>query len=344
MSAQLESLTNREKIILRHVVEDFIKSATPVGSKTISEKADINLSPATIRNIMSNLEELSLLTHQHTSGGRLPTDKGYRYFVNEIMEVEPLKKSEEEFLKKQFSDLDFPTEDIFREISKILGKLSKEISIVSQPFISEGRLEKIELVLISSTRILVIVSVQSGLIRTLMFEVDSQISARELQNLASILNEKLAGLTLREIRDTFEARFKDLVPASRQVIKIFTDSIDRIFKDEQEGITIYIGGTTEILSQPEFLNLENYKSIIELTDDREVVVHVLNSIEFNNNNIFISIGSENNDEKLKNYSIVSTIYETNGVKGKIALIGPKRMNYSKMVSMLEYTSKIISEY
>jgi heat-inducible transcriptional repressor len=146
-------LTDREKIILRYIIEDFIQTANPIGSRYISRKSDIKLSPATIRNVMSGLEELNFLTHQHTSGGRVPTDKGYRYFVNELMDVEPLKSTDKDKIKKQIEEIDLLGEEIFKETSKILGRLTKEISIVSQPYFSKGILEKVELIDLSSTKI-----------------------------------------------------------------------------------------------------------------------------------------------------------------------------------------------
>jgi heat-inducible transcriptional repressor len=290
---------------------------------------------------MSDLEDMNFLTHNHTSGGRIPTDKGYRYFVNELMDLEPLKSGEAQMLKNQINDIDFVSDEIYKEASKILGQLSKEISIVSQPYLSEGIFEKLELVNLSSSKLLVVVSIQSGLMRTLLFDVESGISRDKLDNIAQLLNQKLAGLTLKEIRKTFKERIGDLGTSSREIMKIFVESIDKIFHDEKEGMTLYIGGTTEILSQPEFDDTANYKNIIEFTGDKDIVVHVLNTIP--QKGISITIGNENLDEKLKNYSIVSTSYSIGDVKGKIALIGPKRMNYSKMVSILDFTSKIITE-
>ncbi|MCI0450547.1 MAG: heat-inducible transcriptional repressor HrcA [Chlorobi bacterium] len=338
-----DELSNREKIILRYIIDDFIKTAIPVGSRYISKKTDINLSPATIRNVMSDLEDLNFLTHHHTSGGRVPTDKGYRYFVNELMNDKPLKENDRELLKNQIGDVDLAADEIYKEVSKILGRLSKEISIVSQPYLSEGLFEKIELVSLSSTKLLVVVSVQSGLVRTILFDVESEFPRNKLGKFAAILNQKLSGLTLKEIRRTFRERIGDLQSDSKEIIKVFIDSIDKIFQDEKEGLTLYIGGTTDILSQPEFDDTSNYKNIIEFTDDKDVVVHVLNSLPSESSGIAVSIGSENKDEKLKNFSIVSTTYSIGDVKGKIALIGPKRMNYSKMISMLNYTSKLITE-
>ncbi len=336
-----QGLTDREKVILRYIIEDFIQTANPVGSRYISKKTDINLSPATIRNVMSDLEELYYITHPHTSGGRVPTDKGYRYFVDELMDLEPLKQNEKSKIKKAIDEMEASGDEIFKETSKILGRLTKEISIVSQPYFSNGVFEKLELVNLSSTKLLVVVSIKSGLVRTLLFDLDSQISRDKLDKISGILNEKLSGLTLKEIRNTYKDRVGDMKNEDTGILKVFVDSIDKIFQDENEGMTLYFGGTVEILSQPEFENTEDYKNIIEFTDDKNVVVHVLNNLPSEVNNISVSIGGENKDGKLKNYSIVSTSYNIGDVSGKIALIGPRRMDYSKLISLLNYTSELI---
>jgi heat-inducible transcriptional repressor len=292
---------------------------------------------------MSDLEGLNFLTHPHTSGGRVPTDKGFRYFVNELMDVEPLKQTDKMKIKKQMDDVDLAGEEIFKETSKILGRLTKEISVVSQPYFSKGILEKVELIDISSSKLLVVVSIGSGLVRTLIFDIESQIKRDNLDKVCRQLNEKLAGLSLEEIRRTFMDRIGDLKTGETGIINVFIDSIDKIFQDENEGMTLYIGGTAEILAQPEFGDKESYKNIIELTDDKNVVFHVLDALPAEVKGISISIGEENKDDKLKNFSIVSRTYSVGDVNGKIAVIGPKRMDYSKMISVLNYTSEIISE-
>jgi heat-inducible transcriptional repressor len=332
-------LTERERIILRYVIEDFIKTASPVGSRFVSKKSDINLSPATIRNVMSDLEERKYLTHPHTSGGRMPTDKGYRYFVDELMEVEPLKAGEKFRIRKQIEDSD----EVFKEVSTILGKLTSEISVVSQPYFSEGVLEKLELVDLSSSKLLVVVSIHSGLVRTLIFDIESTIKRDKLDRLTRILNEKLAGLTLKDIRKTYKDRIRGITDEDTGIVKIFIDSIDKIFQDEKEGVTLYVGGTVEILAQPEFVNTGNYKNIIEITNNRNIVFHVLNTLPYDEDSIAVSIGDENKDEKFRNFSIVSKTYNVGGVNGKVAIIGPKRMDYSKMISLLDYTSRILTE-
>ena len=252
-------------------------------------------------------------------------------------------QNEKDLLKAQLSEADASQDEIYKEVSRILGRLSKEISIVSQPYLSQGVFEKLELVNLSSTRLLVVVSIKSGLMRTILFDLESGISRDKIERVTGILNEKLSGLTLTEIRSTFVERIRDIQTDSKEILKVFIDSIDKIFQDEKEGMTLYFGGTTEILSQPEFGDTQNYKNIIELTDEKNIVVHVLNNMPTDQNGISISIGAENKDEKLKDYSIVSSEYIVGDIKGRIALIGPKRMNYSKMVSMLDFTSKIITE-
>lgn len=339
----MEELSFREKVILRCIIEEFIHTANPIGSRYISKSSDIKLSPATIRNVMSDLENLNFLTHNHTSGGRVPTDKGYRYFVNELMESDPIIQNEKDLLSAQINESEPGKDEIYKEVSKILGRLSKEISIVSQPYLSQGIFEKLELVNLSSTKLLVVVSIQSGLVRTLLFDIESGISRDKIERITGILNGKLSGLTLTEIRNTFLERIKDIQSDSKEIIKIFIDSIDKIFQDEKEGMTLYISGQTEILSQPEFGDTQNYRNLIELTDEKDIVVHVLNNMPIDESGVSISIGAEINDEKLKNYSIISSEYNVGDVKGRIALIGPKRMNYSKMVSMLNFTSKIITD-
>jgi heat-inducible transcriptional repressor len=337
-------LSDREKVILKYIIEDFIQTANPVGSRYISKKTDVNLSPASIRNVMSDLENKDYLTHKHTSAGRIPTDKGYRYFVDELMENSKLSgfdEQEKTALLKGIGEADLSSEEIYKEVSRILGKLTQEISIVSQPYFSEGIFEKLELIELSSTKLLVVVSIGSGLVRTLVFDIESGIGREKLEHISRILNEKLNGLTLKEIRNTFHERISEISTEHRAVIKLFVDTIDKIFQEEKEGLTLYIGGTVEILAQPEFGNTKDYKDIIELTEDRDVVFHVLNELS-TEEGIAISIGEENKEGKLKNCSIISSTYSTGNTKGKIAVVGPKRMNYAKLVSMLNYTSALIS--
>jgi heat-inducible transcriptional repressor len=341
-----ENLSNREKEILRYIVENFIKYALPVGSREISMQTDLNLSSATIRNVMSDLEDLNLLETPHTSAGRKPTDKGYRFYVDSLMNKEALNKSEIKFIKSKIEDSKtsvLDNEDLFLETSRILGKISHQLAVVTQPFLSTGIFEKLELISISSKKILVVLNIKSGYVRTVMMEVESEISRDKLDSLAAFLNERLQGLTLKEIRETFEERVTDYKYKEPELIQMFMNSIDKLYYDEEKGRKIFVGGTGDIITQPEFDDPKNFKSIIDLTEDKNLVVHIFQKPGKGKNEISISIGAENREKKLKDYSVVCTSYSFGEIKGKIGIIGPKRMNYKKMISLIEYTSKLISE-
>jgi heat-inducible transcriptional repressor len=341
-----ENLSNREKEILRYIVENFIKYALPVGSREISKQTDLNLSSATIRNVMSDLEDLDLLETPHTSAGRMPTDKGYRFYVDTLMNKESLNKSEINFIKSQIEDSKtsvLDNEDLFIETSRILGKISHQLAVVTQPFLSTGIFEKLELVNISSKKILVVLNIKSGYVRTVIMEVESEISRDKLDRLASFLNERLQGLTLQEIRETFEERVTDYKYKEPELIQMFINSIDKLYYDEEKGRKIFVGGTGDIITQPEFDDPKNFKNIINLTEDKNLVVHIFQKPGKGKNEVTISIGSENKEKKLKDYSVVCTSYSFGEIKGNIGIIGPKRMNYKKMISLIKYTSRLISE-
>ena len=339
-----EHLSHREKEVLKYIVENFVISAIPVGSRAISKQTDLNLSSATIRNVMSDLEDKDLLSTPHTSSGRIPTDRGYRLYVDSLMQKGNLTKKEINIIKAHVDEVKatkLDKDDIYMDISRILGKISHQLAVVSQPFLKSGVLEKINIVKISSKKLLVVMNIKSGFVKTVILEIDSEVSKTKLDRLISFLNEKLQGLTLKEIRETFEERVKDYSSPDSGLIQMFINSIDEIYADEDKGNKIFVGGTGEIILQPEFDDPQNLKNIIELAEDKSLVLHIFQNIE--KDDLSISIGNENPDEKLKDFSILCRKYKIGDVIGNIGILGPMRMNYSKMITLLEYTSKLISD-
>ncbi|MCB0726279.1 MAG: heat-inducible transcription repressor HrcA [Ignavibacteriae bacterium] len=341
-----ESLTDREKEVLKYVVENFIRIASPIGSRSVSKKTDLNLSSATIRNVMSDLEEMDLLNTPHTSAGRIPTDKGYRYYVDMLMNSEKLNLEEEYRIRSQFDDMNLnivESRDLYIETSRILGKITHLLSIVSQPLMSKGLFDKLEFVSLASNKILVVLNIKSGMVKTVIMEIDTEIPKSRLDDLSSFLNERLQGLTLDQIRESFSERVKDYKHKEPELIRLFVNSLDKLYSDEEKGNRIYVGGTGDLIMQPEFENPKNFKEIINLAEDKNLVIHIFENSFKSDNEVMISIGSENEEERLKNYSVVTTSYKAGDVKGNIGVIGPKRMNYARMISLLQYTSKIINE-
>lgn len=337
-------LTNREREVLLFIVENFISSALPVGSRSISKGTDLNLSSATIRNVMSDLEERELLKTPHTSAGRVPTDKAYRYYVDTLMNDQRLTEKEKKLLETQILEqkhLLIENEEIYIETSRILGKISHQLAIITKPFLDNAVFERLEIVNLSSNKILVVINIRSGYAKTVLIELQTEVQREKLDSLASFLNERLQGLTLKEIRDTFDERVDDYRHSEPELIKVFVNSKEEIYGSGDTG-TVYISGTGEVINQPEFEDPKSFKNIITLAEDKQLVVEIFRDGSERNDGMIISIGEENPGSKLKDYSIIRTTYNINDMKGNIGIIGPKRMNYAKMVSLLNYTSDLIS--
>ena len=336
-----KQLTEREKTVLRFIVHNFILSATPVGSRYISRKHGMGLSPATIRNVMANLEEMGYLSHPHTSAGRIPTDVGYRFYVNSLMEIHRLTETEKQTIRRQLDSVS-DAEEMLRESSKLLGKISRQLSVVSSPHLSSGTFEKLELVTISSNKIIVILAIKSGLVRTIMMEVYSEIPREKMEDISSFLNQRLSGLTLQQIRDTFSSRVQDVKNEESGLIRLFIESVDKLFADIKEGDKVHIAGTENLITQPEFGNPENFRGIIELINNEDIIVHVLEKHD-GTDEVTVTIGQENEEKRMRIYSVVTSPYSIGDVTGTVGLIGPKRMDYSKLIPLVDYVAKVISK-
>lgn len=340
-----EELTEREKTILRSIVQQFILTATPVGSRNITKKYDVGFSPATVRNVMSDLEDSGYIDHPHTSAGRIPTDKGYRYYVNSLMDVEKLKPREKELIEKSLGIEFDQSDELVKITSRLLSSITKQIACVTYPNLESGILSKIQIISLTSSRILVVISIKSGLVKTITMELDSDIKESQIESVQSLLNERLAGLSLEEIRNTFKERFLDVDDDQKPIIRLFVDSVDKLFKDDVTSDRLIVTGAKNVLQQPEFENPENFQSIIELIEDKDVIIHIMEkSSESKKEEVYISIGSENVEKKLKDYSFVSKEYKFGETSGTLGIIGPKRMEYSRIVAIVDYLAKVLSEH
>jgi len=336
----MNELNDRERTILHNIVYSYIQTAIPVGSRFISKRKDIGLSPATIRNVMSDLEYFGYLDHPHTSAGRIPTDKGYRFYVNELMEIESLPDQDRSVIQAQLQG-NIETDDVLKIASRILGTISHQLGVVTAPQMTSGIFEKLEMISLSTTRLLVIISIRSGLVKTLMMEIHSEISRAKLEEVSRYLNERLSGLTLKEIRDTFPERVRDLRNEETGLIRLFIESVDKLF-DENKKEKIHIGGTTSILTQPEFDTAKNFKTIVELMDNEEMIIHVLENSDLRSGSATVTIGEETKIENLKDFSVVTTTYTVGELAGTIGILGPKRMEYSKLIPLVDYVAKTIT--
>lgn len=336
-------LNERERTVLHYVVRDFIETATPIGSRYISKRHDdvLGLSSASIRNVMSDLEYLGYINHPHTSAGRVPTDMGYRFYLDALMKTEALSATEQKVIRDTLHSAD-AGDDLLKESSKLMGKISRQLCVITPPHLSSGMFEKIELVSIVGNRVMVIISIKSGLIRTMMLEVESEIAREKLDDIARFLNERLSGLTIQEIRDTFPERVRDGAGDDTGLIRLFIDSVEKLFPGSRSE-KLHIGGAGDIIEQPEFLNPTDFRGVIELINNEEIIIHVLEKHETPPPGVRVVIGEENRDSKLASYSVITSSYTTGEVTGTIGVIGPKRMNYSRVIPLVDYVARTISE-
>jgi heat-inducible transcriptional repressor len=337
-----ENLSDREQSVLRHVVHNYIVTAIPVGSRYISKHFESLLSPATIRNVMSDLEESGYLSQPHTSAGRVPTDMGYRYYVDFLMELEKISDKEKLIIREHL-DKAIDAEELLRDTSRLLGKISNQLSIVTSPHLGSGIFHKLELMQVSNSKMLVLISIQSGIIRTIMLEVGMELKKDVLDQVSRILNERLSGLTLREIRDTFVDRMSDYKDERTGLIRLFVDSVDQLFDDSKEREKVHIAGTGNLIEHPEFGDPKNFRSVIEMIENEDIIVHLLEKHDIPNKDFVITIGAENEETKAQDYSLVTATYNVNGVSGRVGIMGSTRMNYSKLIPLVDHVAKVIAE-
>ena len=340
----LPELTDREELVLRYIVQHYVLTANPVGSRYLSKRLEEeSLSAATIRNVMADLEEKGYITHPHTSAGRMPTDYGYRLYVDMLVRMEGLTQAEQLEIKEGIH-ADAPHAQIMKETSRLIAGISNQLGIVTAPEILGGILERLELVQLSSSRLMVILSLRAGMVKTVMLEIQEDVSRDRTEALTSLLNERLAGLTILEIRNTYKDRLVDLAGSSESsgLIRIFLDSAERIFDDQLGVERVHVVPATEILYQPEFSSPDQVRGIVELMENEEIVIHLLEGHGSKENTVHVTIGTEHEDERMVDYSLIATRYKMGETYGTIGLIGPKRMNYARLMSLVGYVANTLT--
>ncbi len=294
---------------------------------------------------MSDLEESGFINHPHTSAGRMPTDKGYRVYVDSLMELEHLNRTDQRKIKQTFDQQYGETEELLSLTSKLLSNITNQIACVLYPSLETGILEKVQLVTISSTRLLVVVSIKSGLVKTITLEYNTEFEEQKIQSVQRLLNERLSGLALSEIRATFQERFHDVDQKEKPVITLFLDAVDKIFIDGKKEEKLFLSGTKNLIKQPEFETASRIQSVIELLEEKEVIVHILEqSSESKKGEVSVSIGREIPNMKMEEYSVITKEYKFGENVGTLGIVGPKRMEYAKIIAIVDYVSNILTGY
>jgi heat-inducible transcriptional repressor len=336
-----EQLSERELRVLEAVVQTYIQTAEPAGSQTIARKFGLGVSPATIRNTMSELEDKGYLFHPHTSAGRIPTDRAYRVYVDTIMRLSPPSHQEQHTLRTELVGARSPVEEILRRAAQVLGVLTQELGVAVTPALDQVVLERLELVPVTSERLLLVFNLRSGVVRTIFVEVPGRLASHSVQQVAQILNERLSGLTIKEIRATLPERLRDAGrnEEGRELLNIFIAEGDELFDLSHEENAVVLGSAQMLAEQPEFASNSRMRELLRLTEGRDLLKQALESRR--QRGLSVTIGAENPDARLSDFTLVTSSYEAGGLKGVIGVMGPTRMPYDKIIGLVEHTSRLV---
>lgn len=330
-------LEDRKKKILQAVIHHYIKTAKPVASGVLTESYNFGLSPATIRSMMAELEEDGYLTHPHTSAGRIPTDQGYREYVNSLIELQRLAIEEEARVRHEYNNKMKEIEDLLVQTSHVLSGLSKYSGFVMTPRFDKNKLKYLELLSVSD-RVLVIMVTESGMVRHKTMDVN--ISREKLAEMSRMLNERLRGLSLAEARKQIVQEIADLEKRENAAVNLVRKMSREIFDFEEE---VYMDGAENVMTLPEFHDYEPMRCLLKLSGDKDIIKNLFDKGAVRNG-VQVMIGSESSCHELKNLSVVSTVYRNNdNSMGVLGIIGPKRMEYGKMMALVNAVSKMLNK-
>ena len=345
-------MSKRKKGILKAIVNEYILTAEPVGSRTLARKYNFGVSPATIRNEMSDLEMHNYLAQPHKSAGRVPTDKGYRFYVDSLISFKELSESKTKLIEEKYRAKKNEVKKLVQQTSVMLSELTKYTSLVLSPQLKRSVFEHLELISLASNKVLLILVTDTGLIKDKIIEFPDNLSNEELENISWFLNQRLNGLALDKIDDQL------LDKLNRELMARFDFVSDKLKLLSQEVFSnngmsnedIYLGGTTYILDQPEFNDIKKVKSLLKLLEQEKQLHNILKTIDSKKSNdsdssqINVAIGSELPHKAIDNCSVVIATYHLNGRPvGKIGVLGPTRMKYDEVISSVKFMSDFLSD-
>jgi heat-inducible transcriptional repressor len=335
-------LNQRGRSVLNAIIQDYIETAEPVGSRTISKKNDIRLSPATIRNIMADLEDIGLIAQPHISAGRVPTEEGLRFYVHSILELRPLGESEKRRIQNYLKESNQEVEELLKTTSRMLAVVTEQAAIVSRPKSSATLFKHIEFIRLRDYLVLTVLVTESGLVQNKILEIEDNLSQLELDRLTHYLNELLSNLTLDQLKKkVLEEMKKDKDDFDALLAKALEIS-NQAFQDEAIG-EVYIEGRTNLMQYPEFSRIETLRRLFKAFEEKNILIRLLEK-SINASGIQIFIGSETQINEMGGCSVITATYNKGEFPiGTLGVIGPTRMNYDRVIPIVDYTARVVSQ-
>ncbi|WP_305044983.1 heat-inducible transcriptional repressor HrcA [Geoalkalibacter sp.] len=336
------ALNERSRKILEAIIEDHIASAEPVGSRSITRRHGLGLSPATVRNVMSDLEEMGYLVAPHTSAGRIPTEKGYRFYIDSLLRIRALSPQQKERIRRYYRRRGLRADELLREAGRVLSTLSHYTGIVMAPQFTTSVFRHIEFVRLSQGRILVIFVAENGLVQNKIIESGEDLAQHDLEQMHNYLNRAYAGLPLAEVK-------KRLLREMSQDKALYDRLLSRSMRLFQAALTgeesreLFIEGFSRMLEQPEFSDLERMKRLFKAFEQKSLLVEFLDKCQ-SSQGVQIFIGSETEYREIDGCSLITARYSSaGGTIGTLGVIGPTRMAYSQVIPIVDYTAQLMSQ-
>ncbi len=328
-------LDDRKITILKAIIKTYLETGEPVGSRTISKYSDLKLSSATIRNEMSDLEDMGYIVQPHTSAGCIPSDKGYRFYVDQIMQDKENEVTEFKDMMVQKVD---KLELVLKKMAQVLASNTNYAAMISGPSYHKTKLKFIQLSKMEKNKLLVVVVVEGNIIKNTMVDITEDLSDDEILNLNILLNSSLNGLTIEEINLDIISKLKDDAGIHSQVVDLVLNEVAEAIRAGEEDLQIYTSGATNIFKYPELSEGDKASRLIGTLEHKEVLqefVSGVNAESENNSDIQVYIGDESPVQSMKDCSVVTANYDLGGgLRGTIGIIGPKRMDYEKVLGTL----------
>jgi heat-inducible transcriptional repressor len=342
-------LSDREKTVLEAVIRTYVETAEPAGSRMVARRCGLGVSAATVRNTMADLEERGFLYHPHTSAGRIPTDLAYRFYVDALMPQSRVSVAEQRRLRRGLLEGEGwgPLALLMRRAAQVLGLLTGDLGVAMLPRLDEAVLQRLELIAITGEKVLLVLQLSGGAVHTVYVDVRTSVPPQALASVSEVLNERLAGRALREIRQTLPDRLRDAATgddSATELLNIFLQSGEDLFQaPDLADDDIQLGRASVLAAQPEFSSGTGLKSLLELTERRDLLADVLGGSGSAHEPLRVTIGIENRRPELASFTLVTSEYRVGELTGVVGVIGPTRMPYDKVTAIVESASALLSD-
>jgi heat-inducible transcriptional repressor len=336
-------LSERKREILKAVIADYILTAEPVGSSAITGRHIRDLSPATVRSVMAELEEMGFLFQPHTSAGRVPTEKGFRAFVDHLMQPKAINSAEKEEIRRACISSGHEVPDLLRDVSRILSSITRHAGLAVVPRVSDATLKHIEFVRLKGNRVLVVLVSESGMVQNKLIEMDEDLKQGDLDRMSGYLNELFSGLTIAEIKMRLLEEMRKEKNLYDRLLKRALRLGSEVMGGDAGAKEVFIEGRSRLFEHPEFLDVGRMREIFRAFEEKGMIIKLLDK-SLKAEGVHVFIGCETGSSELKGCSLVAATYGMDGsILGSIGVIGPVRMDYSRVIPVVDYTARVVEK-